>query len=698
MKAKASIKGNEKKIVESFGITNKSLFYTIALIIFATLIFAYSNHYNNGFHFDDSHTIQNNVYINSLKNLPAFFTDPKTTSSMPSHQGYRPIVTTTLAVDYWLGGGLKPFYFQLSTFIWYIVQCLLMFFIILKIFNLAKPHPWNHYFALFASGWYALHTANAETVNYIISRSDTLSTFFIVAAFAIFIYFPLKRKYLLYLIPVILGLLTKEATAVFPALLLVYIMLFVYDVSFLNFLSKSKINDTGKSLLLAIPSIIITFIVVAYVLSMNGKLEANNTSTYQYVISQPFVILRYFLTFFVPINLSADSDWTVLKNIYDIKFIIGFLFLILIVYFGFKTSKNKETRPIAFGIVWFLVTLMPTSLVPLSEITNDHRMFLPFVGLTISVSWYIALQIIKYEKSISNKIIFLFAGASFVLLGNAVGTFHRNQVWLNEETLWLDVTQKSPMNGRGLMNYGLTQMAKGNYPEAQIYFEKALVYSPYYTFLHINIGVLKAAINKPLEAEESFKKGIQYGSTFNEPYYFYGKFLADQNRQHEAVPMLQKSIELSPGFIDARYTLMRVYNDMEKWDELRAIAEQTLTISKNDQTAINYINNSNTRKTKIDTYIQLTKTNPSPENFLSLSLLYYNKKMFKECIDACNDALKLNPNYAEAYNNICSAYNAMEMWDEAIIAGEKAVKLNPNYQLSKNNLNWAIQQKAAKKK
>ena len=45
----------------------------------------------------------------------------------------------------------------------------------------------------------------------------------------------------------------------------------------------------------------------------------------------------------------------------------------------------------------------------------------------------------------------------------AYGTRQRNIVWRTEESLWLDATIKSPDNGRGLMNYGVIQMDKGNY-------------------------------------------------------------------------------------------------------------------------------------------------------------------------------------------------------------------------------------------
>src|SRR6266550_6507658 len=43
---------------------------------------------------------------------------------------------------------------------------------------------------------------------------------------------------------------------------------------------------------------------------------------------------------------------------------------------------------------------------------------------------------------------------------NGYATFQRNKVWNTEETLWRDVTIKSPRNPRGLMNYGNTLMTK----------------------------------------------------------------------------------------------------------------------------------------------------------------------------------------------------------------------------------------------
>src|ERR1700743_432411 len=88
----------------------------IALMLAVTTI-TYSNHFYNAFHFDDSHSVENNAYIRNIKNIPLFFKDGTTSSVLPQNQSYRPVVSTSLAIDYWLGNGYNLFYFHLTIFI-----------------------------------------------------------------------------------------------------------------------------------------------------------------------------------------------------------------------------------------------------------------------------------------------------------------------------------------------------------------------------------------------------------------------------------------------------------------------------------------------------------------------------------------------------------------------------------------------------
>ena len=82
--------------------SDKFRFYGICILLLTGLILTYSNHFKNSFHFDDTHTIVNNVWIKNINNIPKFFTDGSTLSSLPQNQAYRPGLTTLNAVDYWL--------------------------------------------------------------------------------------------------------------------------------------------------------------------------------------------------------------------------------------------------------------------------------------------------------------------------------------------------------------------------------------------------------------------------------------------------------------------------------------------------------------------------------------------------------------------------------------------------------------------
>jgi tetratricopeptide (TPR) repeat protein len=93
---------------------------------------------------------------------------------------------------------------------------------------------------------------------------------------------------------------------------------------------------------------------------------------------------------------------------------------------------------------------------------------------------------------------------------------------------------------------------------------------------------------------------------------------------------------------------------------------------------------------------QAALAGPSPESYLTLSLLYHQAGRFQQSIDAARQALRLKPDYAEAYNNIAAAYEGMEMWDEAIAAAREALRLRPDFTLARNNLAWSEAQKLRK--
>jgi hypothetical protein len=181
-------------------------------------------------------------------------------------------------------------------------------------------------------------------------------------------------------------------------------------------------------------------------------------SAHDYLITQPFVALHYFISFFAPLTLSADTDLNAFPTVFTPAALAGFTFVAALAWAIWFTSRRRMLRPVCFGLAWFVLSLLSTAVFPLAEVENDHRMFMPFAGLVLAVTWTMVLAI---RGHVTTRRVHVAVVASLILACYGQGAWRRNRVWSSEETLWKDVTQKSPRNGRGLMNYGLTLMAKG---------------------------------------------------------------------------------------------------------------------------------------------------------------------------------------------------------------------------------------------
>src|ERR1051326_5528919 len=497
-------------------------------LLLLVLVAAYANHFQNSFHFDDAHTIVNNAAIQSLRNIPHFFTDATTFSALPSNQSYRPLVSTLLAIDYAFGG-LKPLWFHLSIFALFVVLVLILWFVINRLID-------DEWIAFAAAALYGLHPANADTVNYIIASAEIISTLGVVASFALYVAFPKLRGSYLYVLPAALAILAKPPAAIFAVLFAIYRWLFRPRDSELSWFTEVA------------PTFMIC---VAALLSVQWMTPhtwlSGARSAHDYLITQPYVALLYFKTFFWPNNLSADYDLNPFTLTNDPRFWIGVVFVALLLLMSTFAVRLKGLRVIGFGLLWFLFALLPTSLFPLAEVMNDHRTFLPYIGLVIAlagaIGFLLRARIFRIALSVAIPLI---------LCASAYATFQRNKVWRTEETLWRDVTIKSPRNSRGLMNYGNTLMAKGDFNGALDYFHRALELAPHYSVLFVNLAIAESATNQTALAEQHFKEAMGLAPSSPDSYTYYARYLLSQSRATEADALIHTALTLSPTDLIAR--------------------------------------------------------------------------------------------------------------------------------------------------
>ena len=654
-------------------------------ILAMAMLLVYSNHFHNEFHFDDSHSIQENPYILSLRNIPKFFLDRTTSSNMPSHQGYRPLVTTTLAIDYALGRTLEPFYFHVSNFLWFLGVTLLIYPIAFHLLESTSLEAGRaRFFSVIGAALYGVHTANAETVNYVIARSDILSALAHMLTFALYLRGGICKKYLLYLIPAALGLFAKESSLMVVPIFLAYLFLIENQGSFTELCRSSGISKVRRSLLSGLPLLLVCLSL--FVLTMaSGKYIPGGHSSRLYAMTQPWVLLLYGKTFLFPNHLSADTDLQLVRSFSDPRFLVGVCFLLGSTVVIVFSSRSPQWRMVSFGLLWFFFALLPSSsIVPLAEPMNDHRTFLAYVGLIFVLVAVLAVRAPATPQGNAFSC-FVFVG---VLLIHGFSTHQRNLVWKTEESLWRDVSLKSPKNGRGWMNYGLTQMMKGNFIEADIAYREAKKSVPTYPALHINIAVLKSAMGFPIDAEESFQLAMKLGHDQVEPFFFYARYLVEKNRYGEAELTLLRGLQIYQNHLGCRQLLLEVYKRLGKRDELRTLAMETRRLYPEDESAAEAIEFANhPEKSPFPTH------EPTAAELVNQSLAYYNLGKYPEAIQAAERSLRINPRSPEAYNNICSSLISLKEYDRAIDACTQALAIRPSMEVAKNNLEWAKREK-----
>jgi len=118
----------------------------------------------------------------------------------------------------------------------------------------------------------------------------------------------------------------------------------------------------------------------------------------------------------------------------------------------------------AFGVFVFVLLLAPTSsFVPISDVSAERRMYLPFLGLLL-----VCLELFRRLK-ISQAV-----GAGVAILAVcSVLTYQRSAAWASPLALWQDAAGKSPRKYRPQFQVAFALSEAGMCPQAAEHFEAA---------------------------------------------------------------------------------------------------------------------------------------------------------------------------------------------------------------------------------
>jgi len=302
-------------------------------------------------------------------------------------------------------------------------------------------------------------------------------------------------------------------------------MIALYEFTFFR---GPVLKRLGYICLIAATSLIIPFQFIMTRLSSSsllltpGNLLTENVSIPRdlYLYSQFGVITTYIRLIFLPINQTIDyyhSQYAMMK-FFQFGVIAPLLLLISIIILAFYLHIRgvRRNQPllclIAFGVFWFFIALsIESSIIPISDLIFEHRVYLPSVGAFIAIATAAILLLGKLSRK---RTIFSHAVPAVMVISitaYATATLARNAVWKDDISINMDNVKKTPLRGLAHNNLGYTYLMHGKYEQAAQEFRTAIDLEPVLApaLVYNNLGLAMKKLYRYEEAIAAFKKASQ---------------------------------------------------------------------------------------------------------------------------------------------------------------------------------------------
>ncbi len=506
------------KIHHSDFLRNRS--FLVFPLLLLLILLAYANSFAVGFQFDDLLSIVHNRRIQTL--------DTFSELSYWANPNNRPLGYFSFALNY-SAGGLNPAGYHWVNIVLHSLSSFMVFLLSALMLQLkASPALTDKRrltIAFLASALFALHPVQTMAVTYIVQRLTVLSALFYISGVYTYLKGRISQQkkqnsrawkwFLLTAAAFLLAMLSKQNAISFP------LMLFMAE--WLLILPSDKKTPLWQKISLLGGILLVTAMLLLGLVPS----ETDKISRIHYVFTQLAVLPEYIQLIIWPSALNIDHFVPVRESFWNAHVISGlvlFLFLAgLIVYW-----RKKQLNLIGVGLAWFFIALsVESSIIPISDVMFEHRLYLPLAGLIPAIIYGID-RLLKVKRSY-----LLIPVVLLVLIAAAWRTHERNNDWQDEYTLWKKSMQQYPDNPRAVNNVGLALKKKGNNSQALEYYNRALKLNPNMVEARFNWGIV----------------------------------LFDQGNYPEALSEFNKVIELAPGKLDAISFRALTYGHMNMIDE-----------------------------------------------------------------------------------------------------------------------------------
>ena len=465
-------------------------------------------------------------------------------------------IRPVLMFTYWINSrisGDDPYSYHIFNVILHCFTSLLIFWMVRRLLEWSGTQAaLRNLLAAFAALVFLLHPVQAESVAYLAGRSEALSVMLVFASFTVFLYRP-QRVVAWPVAAAVLALfgaavLAKEHTVVLPALLLLTDYWWNPGFSF---------QGIWRNWRLYLPMALGAAVGVAFFWHLILGADTGGTAGfgireftwYQYFFTQCRGLFVYIGMFLLPVNLTADWDFSISRTILDGGAIFGLLALVAL---AAAAWLYRRRFPLAgYGYFVFLLLMSPTSsILPIKDPLAERRLYFSMFGLLL-----ILVEVLSRLKVDRRA---LAAACLVVALAAAAATRARAAVWADPVSLWEDTVRKSPNKRRAHFQLAYAYDQQTRYSQALEEFQKTAELGPATPDLLLDWGLVYDHLGQFDQALGKFQQAASMHPTAH-VYTQIGMAYAQQTRWAEALQALATAEKLDPKFPDTYVYRGKIY-------------------------------------------------------------------------------------------------------------------------------------------
>ena len=665
------------------------------LLIVAAGALVYANSLAGVFVYDDLPAIRDNPNIRALWPPSRVFSSPPYTAT-----GSRPLVCLTLALNYAVSG-LHVWSYHAFNIALHILAGLTLFGVVRRTLPRIAPSPVPNRlpagFALAVALIWLVHPLHTEVVSYISTRTESLmGVLLLLSLYATIRGAAAARPTMWYALAVVasaLGMLSKEAMAVAPVLVLLYDRTFLTE-SFRRALRARWPFYAG----LAATWGICAAILAAQPRATSVGFGFAHLGPWHYALTQAGVLLHYLrLTLWPhPLALCYD-DWPITRSLLAASPQVAVILALLA-----ATAWGLSRRHwLGFLGAWFFLILAPTSsFVPVvTEVVAERRMYLPLAALVVLVAataWWAlrrAGRRFAWPPTIARYVAALLT-AGIVLTAGTL-TVQRNRVFDSAESVWRDLWSTRPHSLAAEQGVAAALLDQGRIPEALDLLRDLVRRQPDDSDAHCNLASALEKAGRLADAAHHYAEAVrlQPGNWYART--AYAEVLVQLGRRPEAESELRESLRLEPRQPRGLRDLGRLYQlDGQAEPAIRCYT-QALQLDPENGTALAWLGMARLSLGDLAGALppleQAVRLQPQwGEAHRSLGVWKLRSGDYPAALQCFQDALRCSPQDAESHYYLGMTLTAQGQTQAAVAALRQSRLLSPEWPQPANNLAWIL--------